>query len=114
MTRRCCVVRALTIWPSAVKQPGQGGSMPGDIFETEAWFSNLLAHGFERPPYQHWVWPLPAPPHGDAAHLHLMQQLPGGPLVALSNYYSCLYGPVGSAETVHNLPAAQWLAVAQA
>ncbi len=43
-----------------------------------------------------------------------MQQWPGGPLVALSNYYSGLYGPVGSAEAVHGLLAAQWQAAAQA
>jgi hypothetical protein len=88
--------------------------MPGDLFETEAWFANLLAHGFEQPPHQHRAWQLPSAPCGEAAHFHLMQQRPGGPLVALSNYYSGLYGPVGSAEAVHGLSAAQWQAAAKA
>lgn len=74
--------------------------MARDVFETEAWFANLLAHGFERPPHKNWEWRLPALQHGHAAHLHLMQQSPGEPLAALSNYYSCLYGPVGSVEAI--------------
>ena len=82
--------------------------MPGEIFETEAWFANLLAHGLEQAPHRHWRWSLPCAPAGDCAHFHLMQQLPGGPLLALSNYYSCFYGPVGSAETLLELSAAQW------
>ena len=54
--------------------------MACDVFETEAWFANLLAHGFERPPHKNWEWKLPALQHGHAAHLHLMQQSPGEPL----------------------------------
>lgn len=30
--------------------------MACDVFETEAWFANLLAHGFERPPHKNWEW----------------------------------------------------------
>ena len=88
--------------------------MPGDLFETEDWFANLLAHGFEQPPHQHRAWQLPSAPRGEAAHFHLMQQWPGGPLVALSNYYSGLYGPVGSAESIHELSALQWQAAVKA
>ena len=88
--------------------------MPGDLFETEDWFANLLAHGFEQPPHQHRAWQLPSAPRGEAAHFHLMQQRPGGPLVALSNYYSGLYGPVGSAESIHELSALQWQAAVKA
>ena len=88
--------------------------MACDVFETEAWFANLLAHGFERPPHKNWEWQLPALQHGHAAHLHLMQQSPGEPLAALSTYYSCLYGPVGSVEAIHDLSAPQWRAAVQA
>ena len=88
--------------------------MPGDVFETEAWFANLRAHGFERVLRPHWIGSLPVPLHDGAAFLHLMQQSPGEPLVALSNYYSCLYGPVGSADAVHHLSAPQWQVTAQA
>lgn len=40
-----------------------------------------------------------------------MQQASGEPLSALSNYYSCLYGPQGDARTVS---PTQWLAAARA
>ncbi len=86
--------------------------MPGDVFETEAWFANLLAHGFERAPQQHWKWPVPS--RDGAAYLHLMQQAPGDPLAALGNYYSCLFGPTGSPEAIDGLCAGQWLAAAKA
>ena len=88
--------------------------MPGDVFETEAWFVNLLAHGFECTPHQHWTCPLPVPSGAGVAHLHLMQQAPGEPLAALSNYYSCLYGPVGPADAVRDLSPLQWQALARA
>ena len=84
--------------------------MPGDVFETEAWFANLLAFGFERAPHKHWTLPL----SGEAAQLHLMQQAPGEPLATLGNYYSCLYGPMGSADAIRDLSAEQWHAAAQA
>ena len=79
--------------------------MATDLFQSEAWFALLLAHGFERQP-QH--FPLPLAP---GACLHLMQQASGEPLSSLANYYSCLYGPQGDASTVS---PAQWLAAAQA
>ncbi len=88
--------------------------MPGDLFETEAWFANLLAHGFERAPHRHWICPLPVPLSDGAARLHLMQQAPGAPLAALGNYYSCLYGPTGSPDAIQNLSTAQWLSAAKA
>ncbi|MBS0508539.1 MAG: GNAT family N-acetyltransferase [Proteobacteria bacterium] len=37
-----------------------------------------------------------------------MQQLPGGPVQALGNYYSCLYGPIGSARGLAGLSVSQW------
>ncbi|HEY9209558.1 GNAT family N-acetyltransferase [Acidovorax sp.] len=88
--------------------------MPGDVFETEAWFANLRAHGFERAPHRHWTCSLPVSLGAGTAHLHLMQQAPGQPLAALGNYYSCLYGPVGSAQAVGELSAQQWQAFAKA
>lgn len=84
--------------------------MAADLFHTEAWFQLLLAHGFERAPHRVHALPLPlaswgaspegwpevllAPSEGSASHLHLMQTHAGAPLTALSNYYSCQYGPV--------------------
>lgn len=79
--------------------------MATDLFQSEAWFAHLLAHGFEQPP-QH--LPLPLAP---GVCLQLMQQAPGEPLSALSNYYSCLYGPQGEWRGVST---AQWAAAAQA
>jgi hypothetical protein len=49
--------------------------MPGDLFETEAWFANLLAHGFEQPPHQHRAWQLPSAPCGEAAHFVVVDTL---------------------------------------
>lgn len=76
-----------------------------DLFRSEAWFAHLLAHGFERRPRH---FPLPLAP---GIFLQLMQQADGEPLSALSNYYSCLYGPQGDAGTVS---PEQWQAAAQA
>ena len=83
--------------------------MPGEVFETEAWFANLLAHGFEQAPHQHRIVPL----NDSGACLHLMQQTSGAPLASLANYYSCLYGPVGMAGGVHGFASVDWQAVAQ-
>ena len=80
----------------------------GDLFTTEAWFANLLAHGLERLPEWHGVWSLPTTAGAEQAHFCLMRQRPGGPLLALGNYYSCLYGPQGAAEAVLALSPAQW------
>lgn len=76
-----------------------------DLFQSEAWFAHLLAHGFEHQPHH---FPLPLAP---GVCLHLMQQASDEPLTSLSNYYSCLYGPQGDAGTVSS---AQWLAAGQA
>ena len=87
--------------------------MPADLFQTEAWFANLLAHGFVNSPVHH-VLPLPASRGGEPARLHLMQAGPGAPLTALSNYYSCLYGPASPEGREPRLSPAQWHTVAQA
>lgn len=63
-----------------------------ELFQSEAWFSNLAAHGFEQPPLHHCVALSPALA-GRPACLHLMQRKPGAPLEGLSNYYSGLFGP---------------------
>lgn len=86
----------------------QGHAVPGDLFSTEAWFANLLAHGFEQSPHWHGTWTLPALPGAAQARLRLMQEQPGGPLLSLGNYYSCLYGPQGAAEALVVLSPAQW------
>lgn len=83
--------------------------MPGEVFETEAWFANLLAHGFEHPPHQHRIVPL----NDSGACLHLMQQTSGDPLASLANYYSCLYGPIGMSDGARGSSAVNWPTVAQ-
>ena len=83
--------------------------MSPDVFQTEAWFAHLLAHGFEQPPLQQGVWPLSA-----TAQLPVMQYRQGGPVLALGNYYSGLYGPVETVQEWENLSAAQWQAAVQA
>ena len=82
--------------------------MTAEVFQTEAWFANLLAHGFERPPHALKTWSLGAPSPDGQVGLPLMRLQPGGPLLGLSNYYSCLYGPVGSGKALAGLSAAQW------
>lgn len=83
--------------------------MPADLFHTEAWFENLLAHGFEQQPVHH-VLTLSLDATGEpAAWLHLMQPSPGGALSALGNYYSGLYGPVErTPSAVARLSPEQW------
>ena len=97
--------------------------MVADLFQTKAWFKLLLEHGYERAPHALHVLQLPALAGDARACLHLMQRYPGSPLVALSNYYSCLYGPEsmllkpheasisGQAELIeiHRLPSEQSL-----
>ncbi|AEB83129.1 hypothetical protein Alide2_0713 [Alicycliphilus denitrificans K601] len=89
------------------------GCVLGDVFQSEAWFANLLAHGFERPPRGHWALPLPSR-SSEPVHLHLMQESSAGSLCSLSNYYSCLYGPVGSTRAIQDVSVAQWQAAAHA
>ena len=75
---------------------------PADLFETSAWFDCLLSNGFVVAPQHHALrWPSP---HGEVV-LHLMQTDKSARLTALSNYYSCLYGPVGP---VHALTIDDW------
>lgn len=69
-----------------------------DLFQSEAWFNNLLEHGFVEPPER-----LPVSvqtPSGPVA-LNLMRS--HGNLQALSNYYSCVFGPEGSRQAVKNV-----------
>lgn len=88
-----------------------------EVFQTEAWFAHLLAHGFEQPPHQQAVWALPASAQGAVLGLPVMQHMPRGPVLALGNYYSGLYGPVGALEGMaglQSLSTAQWQAAIQA
>lgn len=89
--------------------------MPTDIFQTQAWFDNLRAHGFETPPQVHSV-ALPADGADGAApaHLHLMPWEEAGVLGSLSNYYSCLYGPVASGAALEAMTHPRWREVARA
>ena len=74
-----------------------------DVFMTEPWFSNLAAHGFTVRPVE--LLLQVCTPAGDVG-FHLMQGADGQPLQALSNYYSCLFGPHGR---VQGLEARDWL-----
>ena len=85
---------------AAVQRP-----LGADLFQSEVWFDHLLAQGFERAPRP---VTLPLAP---GVCLHLMQHAPGGPLSALANYYSGLYGPQGAWLDVS---AAQWVGAAKA
>jgi hypothetical protein len=92
--------------------------MAAELFQTEAWFENLAAHGFTqqpaRPLPQFLRLALPPDEQGHAGQLPLMHAGPGEPLAALANYYSGLYGPVGPGGRAPELTAEQWLTVAQA
>lgn len=90
--------------------------MAADLFHTEAWFELLLAHGLERAPLAPHVLPLPTAAGSAEACLHLMQPRPGAPMVALSNYYSCLYGPASADGLAGDMAAAgvDWAAAARA
>ncbi|MGD9773048.1 GNAT family N-acetyltransferase [Diaphorobacter sp.] len=86
--------------------------MPDEVFQTEVWFANLLAHGLVRRPI--WQGDLAVSSRsGDLVHLPLMQESANGPLCAVSNYYSGIYGPVGSERAIENIGPADWLAAAQ-
>ena len=62
-----------------------------DLFQTQAWFSNLLEHGFvERPENV----PINVETSFGQATLHLMRM--HGHLQSLSNYYTCVFGPQGA------------------
>lgn len=66
-----------------------------ELFETSAWFECLLSYGFVMAPEHHELrWPTP---YGEV-FLHLMRADKNACLTALSNYYSCLYGPIGPAH----------------
>jgi hypothetical protein len=82
--------------------------MSADLFQTPAWFENLRSTGFEAPPQVYSV----ALMAGVSAQLHLMPW--GDALGALSNYYSCLYGPVAPRETLDAMNLLRWREVARA
>jgi hypothetical protein len=89
--------------------------LAADPFHTEAWFALLLAQGLEQAPKAHHVLPLPGAAGSASARLHLMQSHPGAPLVALGNYYSCLYGPASAQGLAGEAVAGgvDWAAAAQ-
>ncbi|WP_245606837.1 GNAT family N-acetyltransferase [Simplicispira psychrophila] len=87
--------------------------MSADVFQTEAWFAYLLAHGFEQPPLRQGVWQLSGAAQGEALCLPVMQHTPRGAVLALGNYYSGLYGPVGAVDRLERLSAVQWQAAVE-
>jgi hypothetical protein len=77
-------------------------AVPGDLFSSQAWFYNLQAHGFTQAPVLHCVVESTS---AGLVQLPLVQLDASAHLSALSNYYSCLYGPVGP---THALSPAGW------
>lgn len=66
-----------------------------DVFDTEAWFENLEAHGLAQPPVAVHSIKLHQVGTGRlAGSVHLMRPDRRSPLLALSNYYSSLFEPV--------------------
>lgn len=89
--------------------------MSTDLFQTPAWFDNLRATGFVEPPVVHSVALIAADAiEADPARLLLMPRDGGRALGALSNYYSCLYGPVGRPETLDEMNLVRWRDAARA
>jgi len=86
--------------------PREQSASSVDVFQTQAWFDNLLAHGFVAPPK-----PLSVRLSTAAGEvcLHLMQAGSPTRLVSQATYYSCLYGPTGPA---HVLAAGDWCRLA--
>ncbi len=79
--------------------PGHLPAMPvhTDLFQTQAWFDNLRAHGFVDQPV---FLSLASASDTGGPGFELMRAQAGGPLQALSNFYTCLYGPQGPVETM--------------
>ncbi|MDP3168447.1 MAG: GNAT family N-acetyltransferase [Hydrogenophaga sp.] len=77
-----------------------------DLFQTEAWFNHLLAHGFVDRPTSVL---LRSSTSAREVVFPLMRTVDGRSLQSLSNYYSCLFGPQGGVQTLH---ADDWRAVA--
>lgn len=77
-------------------------AMPDDLFYSQAWFDNLKANGFTQAPALHCAV---EDTSAGVVQLPLAQLESSTRLLAHSNYYSCLYGPVGP---THALDAAGW------
>lgn len=77
-----------------------------DLFQTKAWFDNLRAHGFvDQPVSMHLV----ASSGAGEVRLELMRSQEGGPLQALSNFYTCLFGPQGPVEAMGPADWSRWV-----
>ena len=105
----------------SLRMTSQVASQAGpDLFQTRAWFDNLLAHGFATPPTRLQACQFTAA--GEVC-LPLMRSDAALGVSGLSNYYSCLYGPEGPvlsmtpsdwrliAAQVHELPGSAVLQV---
>lgn len=77
----------------------------GELFYEQAWFDNLRAHGWLRPPLCHVA---AVDTLDGVVQLPLMQAERGSHLVSQSNYYSCLFGPVGP---LHAMDEESWTAL---
>lgn len=69
-----------------------------DLFQTKAWFDNLREHGFVVQPA---FFSAAASSGAEHVSLELMRPQAGGPMQALSNFYTCLYGPLGTAHAIN-------------
>lgn len=75
-----------------------------EVFYTEPWFRHLQAHGLAfEPRVRQLQQETPAGP----VAFHLLASPETGGLCGLANYYSGLFGPVGSAETLAAWDAAE-------
>ena len=83
-------------------KPAPAPSVPAEVFQTEAWFSNLLLHGFVNTPT---VVQLRVSSAAGDVSLSLMLANGGRELHALGNYYTSMYGPIGRADA---LDAEEW------
>lgn len=87
--------------------------VPVDVFSTDPWFSNLLKNGFVKKPFRYFVLPLKSSASRESSALHLVQHKKNGPVISLANYYSGLYGPAGTPESLQTLSLSDWQAAAR-
>ncbi len=74
-----------------------------DLFQTEAWFDNLLEHGFVEQPRC-----FPVQVETPAGNVSFRLMLVHSRLHSVSNYYTCVFGPQGSRQAESQM---DWAAV---
>ena len=82
--------------------------MPSEIFQSPQWFSHLWSNGCEIKPNNYWLWDLAIDDCSRKICFHLTTSISDNGLIALSNYYSCLYGPEDNSDFLTHFDASQW------